>query len=112
MERSQRPLFRPASLRRWRVFMLLLVPVLLALGCFTALLGAQTVFASQSITTQMLDDIYYAALLSGREPTAALRKARFRIQLMQRDFGMTRDQAATYVARVMIEEAGGICSGI
>lgn len=90
----------------------LLAPLLLALMCFAALPGVRAVVTPPSITAQMLDKVYYAALLSGRDPVAASRKARFRIQLMQREFGMTRSQAAAYVARVMIEEAGGICSGI
>ncbi|HEY1932321.1 MAG TPA: hypothetical protein VGG99_09945 [Acetobacteraceae bacterium] len=81
-------------------------------GMAGAVLGARAAFAPPSVAARMFEDIRYSALFTGRDPEATLRKAHLRVRLLMRDFGMTRDQAAAYVARVMIEESGGLCSGI
>jgi hypothetical protein len=91
---------------------LIAVALALVLGLTVAALGARAAFAPSSVAAQMFEDIRYAAVFTSRDPEATLRKAHLRVHLLMRDFGMTRDQAATYVARVMIEESGGLCSGI
>jgi hypothetical protein len=55
--------------------------------------------------------VYYAALFGGRDPDAALRKAQFTANVMARQLGMTRADAAAEVARFMIVRGGGICVG-
>jgi hypothetical protein len=57
------------------------------------------------------DRVYYAAVLSGRDASVAVRKARFRTDIFVQRFGMTRVQAATAVAEAMIRHGGGLCSG-
>ena len=91
---------------------LIAVALLLVLGAAVAFLGARAAFAPQSVAAQMFQDVYYAAVFTGRKPDLTVRKARFRTELMMRELGMTRDKAAAYVARIMIEQAGGLCSGI
>ena len=61
--------------------------------------------------TEAFDRIYYSALLSGRDPQAALRKARFTADLLVRQFHMTGTEAAAEVARSMISRSGGMCGG-
>jgi hypothetical protein len=58
-----------------------------------------------------LDRVYYSALLSGRDPDAAVRKARFRTTTLMRDFGMTRSAAAGDIARFMSRRGGTLCVG-
>jgi hypothetical protein len=55
--------------------------------------------------------VYYAAVFGGRDPDAALRKAQFTANVMARQLGMTRADAAAEVARFMIVRGGGICVG-
>jgi hypothetical protein len=101
----------PATSRAQRLT-LLGVALVLVLGLTVAALGARAAFAPPSVAAQMFEDIRYSAVFTGRDPEATLRKAHLRVRLLMRDFGMTRDQAAAYVARVMIEESGGLCTGI
>ena len=58
-----------------------------------------------------LDSVYYSALLSGRDPDAAVRKARFRTSTLMQDFGMTRSAAARDIARFMLRRGGTLCVG-
>lgn len=58
-----------------------------------------------------LDSAYYTALLSGRDPDAAVRKARFTIGVLTRDLGMARPDAAAYVARFVRRRSGTLCGG-
>ncbi len=102
---------RPARPRARRLGWFVL-GMLIGLGAAGVVLGARVAFAPRTIAQRMFADIRATAALNGRDPATAVAKARFRTGVMMRDFGMTRDQAAAYVARVMIEEAGGLCSGI
>jgi hypothetical protein len=58
-----------------------------------------------------LDGVYYGALLSGRDPDAAVRKARFRTHIMVQDLGMTPTAATADVARFLLRRGGTLCSG-
>jgi hypothetical protein len=55
--------------------------------------------------------VYFAALLSGRDPDAALRKAHFTAGYLVKQFGMTRTDAAAEVAKFMIWRTGSLCGG-
>ncbi len=57
------------------------------------------------------DSVYYTALLSGSDADAALRKAHYLSGTMMREFGMTRAEAAAYVARSMVWRNGSLCGG-
>jgi hypothetical protein len=57
------------------------------------------------------NSVYHAASLSGRDANAAVRKAHFRTELLVKEFGMTRSDAAVEVARNMILRVGGLCGG-
>lgn len=57
------------------------------------------------------DSVYYTALLSGHDAPAAVRKAQYLTGTMMREFGMTRSQAAAYVARSMVWRNGSLCGG-
>ena len=61
--------------------------------------------------TAAYDSIYYTALLSGRDAGAALRKAHYLTATMMQEFGMTRAEAAAYVARSMVSRDGRLCGG-
>jgi hypothetical protein len=61
--------------------------------------------------TEAFDSIYYAALLSGRDPDAAVRKARYTAGTLMKQFGMTRPEAAAEVARFAIWRSGRLCGG-
>jgi hypothetical protein len=97
---------------RARRLMLIAVGIMLAVAIGAVALAARTVFAPPSGAQQMFEDIRYAAIFTGRDSDAAVRKAKLRVHLLMRDFGMSRTRAAEYVARVMIEQSGGLCSGI
>jgi hypothetical protein len=57
------------------------------------------------------DSVYYAALLSGRDADAAVRKAHYLTGTMMEALGMTRAEAAAYVARSMVWRNGSLCGG-
>jgi hypothetical protein len=61
--------------------------------------------------TAAYDSVYYTALLSGRDAGAALRKAHYLTGTMMQEFGMTRAEAAAYVARSMVWRNGSLCGG-
>jgi hypothetical protein len=65
----------------------------------------------QTADTLLFEDIYYDALLSGRDADAALRKAQFLTGSLMQHFGMRRSDAAALVARMMITRSGLLCSG-
>jgi hypothetical protein len=58
-----------------------------------------------------LDSAYYTALLSGRDPDAAVRKARFTLGVLTRDLGMTPAAAAAYLATFVRRRSGTLCGG-
>ena len=60
---------------------------------------------------QAFDRIYYTALLAGRDPEAALRKAHYTTNLLMKQFGMTRSEATMDVARFMVWRTGQLCGG-
>jgi hypothetical protein len=67
--------------------------------------------ASTTADAKVFDNIYYNALLSGRDPDAALRKAHYLTGSLMQHFGMTRSAAAAEIARTMIMRSGALCSG-
>jgi tetrahydromethanopterin S-methyltransferase subunit F len=95
--------------RRLRV---IAVGMVLAVAIGGAGLAARAVFEPPSDAQQMFEDIRYAAMFTGRDPDAAVRKAKLRVNLLVKDFGMSRSRAAEYVARILLEQSGGLCSGI
>jgi len=90
--------------------------VILSIWVMSALVGGvavvtESVFTKPKAETEAFESVYYAALLSGRDPDAALRKARFRTELLMKDFGESKSRAAAEVARFMIWRAGSLCGG-
>jgi hypothetical protein len=57
------------------------------------------------------DSVYYTALLSGRDPDAAVRKAHYLTGIMIRELGMNHTEAVAYVARSMVWRNGSLCGG-
>ena len=57
------------------------------------------------------DSVYYAALLSGRDADAAVRKAHYLTGTMMQKLGMTRAEATAYVVRSMVWRNGSLCGG-
>lgn len=57
------------------------------------------------------DSIYYTALLSGRDPDAAMCKAHYLTGTMMREFRMSHTEAAAYVARSMVWRNGSLRGG-
>ena len=58
-----------------------------------------------------LDSAYYTALLSGRDPDAAVRKAHFTFGVLTHDLGMTPAAAAAYLANFVRRRSGTLCGG-
>ena len=75
------------------------------------LLSVESVLAQLTAETKALDSIYYAALFSGRDPDAAVRKARYTAGTLMKQFGMTRPEAVAEVARFAIWRSGRLCGG-
>jgi hypothetical protein len=92
--------------------MLIAIGVVLVAAIGGAVLAARAVLEPPSAAQQMFEDIRYTAMFNGRDPDAVVRKAQQRVRLLMQDFGMSRNRAAEYVARIMIEQSGGLCSGI
>jgi tetrahydromethanopterin S-methyltransferase subunit F len=88
------------------------IGMMLAVAIGGAGLALRTVFEPPPAAQQMFEDIRYVAMFTGRDPDAAVRKAKLRVNLLMRDFGMSESRAAEYVARIMLEQSGGLCSGI
>lgn len=57
------------------------------------------------------DDVYVAAVLAGRDPDAAVRKAHYRTEILVRDLGMTPSRAAAEVSKWMVRDTGRLCAG-
>lgn len=93
---------------RVRLIIFAALATMLAAG---ASVWAGTVVRDHRIETTAFNAVYYAALFGGRDPDAALRKAHFTANVMVRQLGMTRADAAAEVARFMILRGGGICVG-
>jgi hypothetical protein len=91
---------------RWIVpatlMMVLAAGILLSVGSTH---GRATAAEAKAFST------YYAALLSGRDPDAAVRKARYTAGTLMKQFGMTRPEAAAEVARFVIWRLGRLCGG-
>ena len=75
------------------------------------LLSGESILAQHTVETKALDSIYYAALFSGRDPDAAVRKARYTAGTLMKQFGMTRPEAVAEVARFAIWRSGRLCGG-
>ena len=103
-----------AWLTRRRAWQLTLIAIgtMLATAIGVATLATRASSTPRSVAQQMFEDIRYAAMFTGRDPDATVRKAELRTHLLMDDFGMSRTRATTYVARIMIEQSGGLCSGI
>ena len=98
----------PAAMFRLRLLRAAMLMFAVATGIRSAsdIAGGRT-----TAETDAFDRIYYSALLSGRDPQAALRKAQFTADLLVKQFHMTGTEAAAEVAQFMIWRAGGLCGG-
>ena len=69
--------------------------------------------AGQSSTAHVwsYDDVYVMAVLAGRDPDAAVRKAHYRTEILVRDLGMTPSRAAAEVSKWMVRDTGRLCAG-
>ena len=61
--------------------------------------------------TKAFDSVYYAALWSGRDPDAAVRKARYTAGTLMKHSGMTRSEAVAEAVKFTIWRSGGLCGG-
>jgi hypothetical protein len=66
---------------------------------------------SPSLEATALNSVYYTALLTGRDPDAAVRKARHSTDVLMHQLGMTRSAAATDVTRFTLRRGGVLCGG-
>ena len=93
-------------LARWTI------PASLIVAVAAGVLPSVAIAVSRSVAeTDAFNSVYYAALLSGRDADAAVRKAHFRTELLMKEFGMSRPDAAVEVARTMILSVGNLCGG-
>jgi hypothetical protein len=88
-----------------------LLCVLLAIALAAGIpLLARTAFGRSAAEAEAYDDVYYIALLTGRDANAALRKAHYRTDLLMNELGMTRSEATALAVRSVIWGAGNLCS--
>jgi hypothetical protein len=95
--------------RGWARWM---VPVTLMIALVGgSLLIVDNAFSRPNGKADAFDSIYYTALLSGRDPDAARRKAHFTARILTEQFGMSRSNEAAEVAKFMIWRSGRLCGG-
>jgi chaperone required for assembly of F1-ATPase len=73
--------------------------------------GVGVALARNAEESASFNGVYYAALLSGRDADAAVRKAHFRADLLVEHFGMTRSEAAAEAARSVALRTTSLCVG-
>lgn len=73
--------------------------------------SADITSASPSPESHALNSVYFTALLTGRDPDAAVRKARFTMRVLMQDLGMARSAAVTDVTRLILLRGGTLCGG-
>jgi len=86
-------------------------PVLMLALCAIVPASAAVTPGQPPAELSALDSVYYTALLSGRDPAAAVRKAQFTAHILQQDLGMTPGAAAADVARFVLRRGGTLCGG-
>jgi hypothetical protein len=67
---------------------------------------------SASPEAKALNGVDFSALLSGRDPNAAVRKARFSAHILMHDLGMTRSAALADVTQFALRRRGVLCGGL
>jgi hypothetical protein len=80
----------------------------LAAGTLVPTRGMHDPHSTEAVT---FNNIYYYALLSGRDADAAVRRARYLTGSLMQHLGMTRSAAIAEVVRTMITRSGVLCSG-
>ena len=85
--------------------------VMLIVAIGAGMPASDAITSGQAAEWAALDSVYYTALLSGRDPDAAVRKARFNMNTLSRDLGMTRPAAASDAARFLLRRGGTLCGG-
>ena len=73
--------------------------------------SASITSAPPSPESQALNSVYFTALLAGRDPDAAARKARFTVCVLMKDLGMPRSAAVTDATRFTLRRGGTLCGG-
>jgi hypothetical protein len=73
---------------------------------------ASATITSASPEAKALNSVYFSALLSGRNPNAAVRKARFSAHILMHDLGMTRSAALADVTQFALRCRGVLCGGL
>jgi hypothetical protein len=102
-------LHRSTIEKAWTLWM---VPTTLVVGLAVGMpLAVDIALSRADAETEAFDSVYYTALLSGRDPDAALRKAHFTTSILTKQFGMPRFKAAAEVAKFMISRSGRLCGG-
>lgn len=89
----------------------LLPPCLLALIGLAAAAWCGAALRQHSAEAQSLHIVYTAASLAGRDPDAAMRRARYTTTLFMHEFNMSRADASAEVARFTITRGQSICGG-
>lgn len=73
--------------------------------------SASIASGTPSLESLALNSVYSTALLAGRNPDAAVLKARFTVHILMKDLGMTRLTALTDVTRFTLRRRGALCGG-
>jgi hypothetical protein len=72
---------------------------------------ASATITSPSPEAMALNRVYFTALLSGRDPDAAVRKARYTAQILMQNLGMPRSAALADVTQFALRRGGVLCGG-
>jgi hypothetical protein len=73
---------------------------------------ASATITSASPEAKALNSVYFTALLSGRDPDAAVRKARYSARILMHGLGMTRSAALADVTQFALRRGGVLCGGL
>ena len=76
-----------------------------------ALAGAAAVTGLHAAHREVFDRVYVAAFLAGRDPDAAVRKARHLTDVLEQDLGISRSAASAQVADFLVKGSGRLCVG-
>ena len=89
-----------------RVFRVMLIVVL------GAGVPASATITPPSPEAIALNSVYFTALLSGRDPDAAVRRVHHSTQVLMHDLGMTRSAALADVTQFALRRGGVLCGGL
>jgi hypothetical protein len=87
------------------------IPRLVLIVAMSAGMSASATVTSRSpsLEATALNSVYFTALLTGRDPDAAVRKARFGIRVLMHQLGVPHSAALADETRFLLRRSGTLC---